>query len=401
MKKWVFAAAASVATVLLLHPIASHAGKVSGRLSSVVEFYENPDGESETPLMLYGYLNAEELGDTKGLNFRGYGRLGSEDESKESRLYYGFLEKKDLAEGLDAKLGRMFITNTAAGVKTIDGFDLAYKPIDLIKLQAFYGGHVTYDDDYKGGNTSTGFEARFGGDEPFNGAVSYYQQRDESDLALELLGLDLYYDVRRLIEFTYEAQYNNLRQEVSYLFLEANYYRSRDYQFRLNYLFDRPVFESTSIYSVFAVDKYEEVVAELSYNFDMDLRGVFRYTREFYETGSDADVYEAGIEKFGHDALNYYLIATYRNDPDGQDLKGFKTSVDYKFDKLFEPAIGLSYDVLERRKELDERTTSTRIWASVRSEITNEFSMEAKVETAESDLYNHFNYGRIQANYRF
>lgn len=402
MKKWVIAAAASVATVLLLHPVASHAAKVSGRLSSVLEWYDDPEGDSEIPLMLYGYLNASDLGDTKGLNFRGYGRLGSEAEDKDSRLYYGYLEKKDLVDGLDARLGRQFVGNTAAGTKTIDGLDVDYKFADMAKVKFFYGGYVTFEDEYKGGNSAMGAEIRLGGGQnPYDVGFSYYQQRDESDLAIELLGVDAYYDVVDTIDFTYEVQYNNLKQQVSYLLLESRYYRSPLYQFRLHYLYDMPVFESTSIYSVFAVDKYEEITGELTYYFARDTRGVARVTKEIYETGSDADVYELGVEKFGLDQWSGYFIGTYRNDPDGQDLQGFKASVGYKVDRFFQPAVGLSYDVLERRREEDGTTTSTRVWASVRSEITNEFSMEAKVETASSDLYDHYNYGRIQANYRF
>lgn len=402
MKKWVFAAAATAATILLLHPVATHAANVSGRLSTVLEGYDDPDGDANTPLMLYGYLSAAELADTKGLNFRGYGRLGSEAEDKDSELYYAYIEKKDLLEGLDARAGRMFIGNAAAGVRTIDGLDLGYKLADMAKVKFFYGGNVTFDDDYKGGDTATGAELRLGGGlYPWDVAFSYFQQRDESRLALELIGLEAYYDVRDLIDFTYDVQYNNLKQQVSYLLLETNYYRSPEYQLRLHYLYDMPVFESTSIYSVFAVDKYEELMGELTYVIDLDTRCVARLTREIYETGSDATVYEAGIEKLGLGVWSGYLFGTHRSDPDGQGLTGFKASVGYKMDKYFQPAVGIAWDVLERRKEIEDSTTSYRLWASARSEITSEFSLEALIQTAKSDLYDHFNYGRIQANYRF
>jgi hypothetical protein len=89
---------------------------ISGRSSTVLEWFSVPEGGNAVPLYQYLSLNIDEITDT-GLRFRGYGRLAGDTRSKidiDSRLYTAYLENKGLFNSrLDFRLGRSFIVTTA------------------------------------------------------------------------------------------------------------------------------------------------------------------------------------------------------------------------------------------------------------------------------------------------
>ena len=100
---------------------------ISGRASTVFEWFDDPHGDTATPVYQYLQFNALDLAD-KGWDFRGYGRASTDLADRvdaDSRLYYAYVQKKGLAEGLDLKLGRQFLA-TAAGASLMDGISLDY-----------------------------------------------------------------------------------------------------------------------------------------------------------------------------------------------------------------------------------------------------------------------------------
>ncbi len=119
MKCWLrlFLCVAVLSTVAL--PLNSALGiTVSGRSSTEIEWYDTGSGDTAVPFYQYLMLNVHDI-DNDGLVFRGYGRLADDlaDEADvDSRLYYAYLEKKDLIEDLDVRFGRQFIATTAGGV---------------------------------------------------------------------------------------------------------------------------------------------------------------------------------------------------------------------------------------------------------------------------------------------
>ncbi len=404
MKKWVFTAVA-LALAMPLLPVASMAAELSGRLTTALEYFDNADEDTAVPAYLYGYGSVTRIADDPGFTFRGYGRLAKDlagEVDRDSRLYYAYLEKRDLLDGLDVKLGRQFVATTA-GASTIDGVDANYELAKLLKLRAFVGGAVSFDDDYEHGDYALGAEIGAHHNRDFEANLSYYQEYDDGDLAFELFGLDARYDVLRMVELTGELQYNYLRDEISYIFAEADYHRSARYGVRVHYLYDVPLFKSTSIYSVFAVDQYEEAQAEFTYNFGDGYRALARYTIEFYEKDDDASVYEAGVDKLSTGRWYGYALGTWRIDPDGQGLYGVKLLYGDRHYRYFQPGVGVHLDVLERRREdnSDDETTSSRVWIFARSDLTDTVSLEAKLERSESDLYDQYYSGRIKATYRF
>jgi hypothetical protein len=375
---------------------------VSGRASTVVEWFDDAEEDTAVPFYQYLLLNARDL-DGKGLTFSGYGRLAddlADEVDVDSRLYYAFLEKKNLFENFDFRLGRQFIS-TSAGASLMDGLRLDYGFLQNYRLTLFGGGDVTYYEGYNAQDLLAGAEISGRFLESLDLGLSYMQKWEDGDLSHELIGFDFDYDYDNALNLYSETQYSWLTEEVTYFLAGAKYHRDPRWSLRAEYLYSLPVFSSTSIFSVFAVDEYQELSAELGYNIDAGLRAFLRYARELYQSVDDANVYEAGVEKIRTDRFTGYLTGIIRDDEDGQDLNGFKVYASYLFSPYFDAGLGAHVDVLERRIEDDDETTSSRLWADATAYITKKVNVQGKVERVESDLWDEYYRGRVRLNILF
>jgi hypothetical protein len=120
---------ALLAALLLVGAVCqvSAATRISGRLSTEFEWFDNADENTATPIYQYVLFNADDIADS-GWTFRGYGRLAddlSDEVDVDSEFYYAYLEKRNLLNNLDLKLGRQFIV-TSAGASMMDGLYLNF-----------------------------------------------------------------------------------------------------------------------------------------------------------------------------------------------------------------------------------------------------------------------------------
>lgn len=406
MKRWLVCGFAALSWLAIGPPGLAGAAVsgVSGRASTVVEWYSVGSGEKVTPVYQYLMLNAKDL-DSKGLTFQGYGRLAEsfdDDVNVDSRLYYAYLEKKGIGiRNLDLKVGRQFVATTA-GASLLDGVLLKLKTPGALKFSLYGGGDVAYYHGYNAKDQIWGGEVRAKILGDLNLGLSYLQKWEDSDLTHELFGLDGEYQFRQQLNLYSEIQYNYLIESVSYFLAGAKYHKSPDWSLRGEYLYSLPVFSSTSIYSVFAADQYEELMGELRYRLKTGLYTFARIQYEMYEEVADAQVFEAGIEKMRTDKTSGYLSGVFRNDGDGQDLKGIKVHGSYLYRKDLQVGLGANVDVLERRlDENEDETTSTRYWLDLDYAFSKRISLQAKAEMVSSDLWDEYYRGRIRLNTSF
>jgi len=387
----------------------AQAASVSGRASTVVEWFDDANEDTAVPLYQYLQLNVRDMG-SKGYDFRGYGRLGDDlnnEVDAKSRLYYAYVEKKGfLINALDMRLGRQFISTTA-GASLTDGLKLDYRFAKRYKLSVFGGGDVTYYEGYNAQDVIAGGELSGRFLDGLDLGLSYVQKWDSGNTSHELFGLDAEYDIRNALYLYSETQYDYLSDRVSYFQLGGKYHQFENWTARVEYLYSLPVFSATSIFSVFAVEEYEELMGELTYNIAPGWQTFGRYTREIYQEFADANVYEAGLEKIRTDRFAGYLTGVYRDDADGQDLKGFKVYGSYLLNQYLQAGAGANVDVLERELNFfnDEgdadETTAKRYWADATVFVNKKVNVQAKVERVESDLWDHYNRGRVRLNILF
>jgi len=393
----------------LAYPV--QATEIHGRASTVMEWYDNPNEDTAIPLHQYLQFDATDIAD-KGYNFRFYGRLADDIENEvdvDSRLYYAYLEKRNLYKGLDFRLGRQFISTTA-GASVMDGLNLDYTFLENYHVKLYGGGDVTEYDGYDvDSNGLWGIE--IGGfflDKALDANLSYQQKWYDGVLSMELIGFDASYDLWGKLWLYNETQWDYLSDRLSYELVGAKYRFNEPWTIRLEYLYSLPVFSSTSIYSVFAVEDYEEILVEAVWTIEPGLQSFFRYYREIYDEYSDANVFEAGYEKLRTGKFSGYISGIVRNDKDGQDLYGVKVRAAYRCKPEFEAGIGAEVDVLEREiayfdtddSDQDE-TTNTRIWVYGSYDFTDRINLEAKFERVDSDLWDYYNRGRLRLNLLF
>jgi len=375
---------------------------VSGRSSTVLEWYDNADEDTGVPIYEYLLLNVRDIGG-KGYNFTGYGRVGDDlanEVDTDNRLYYAYLEKVNVLNNLDFRLGRQFISTTA-GASLMDGLKLDYSFLGNYRASIFGGGDVNYYEGYNAQDLIGGVEIAGRFFKTLDLGLSYLQKWEDGNLSYELIGFDADYDYRNKLNLYNETQYSWLTDEITYFVLGMNYHENPKWSLRAEYLYSLPVFSSLSIYSVFAVDEYQELLAELNYNFEYGVRAFARYTRELYESVDDANVYEVGIEKVRTGRFAGYLSGVIRDDDQGQDLNGFKVYASYLFNKYFQAGAGANVDFLERWLEEGGMTTSSRLWADGTVFITKKVNVEGKVERVKSDLWDHYYRGRVRLNILF
>ncbi|KIH77861.1 hypothetical protein GFER_04335 [Geoalkalibacter ferrihydriticus DSM 17813] len=165
MKIWQGLTCGLALATLALWPVGDALGaKVSGRASTVVEWFDSANEHTIVPVFQYLQLNVLDIAD-QGYDFRMYGRLGDDlagerSASAKSRLYFAYVEKRGFfLDNLDARLGRQFITTTA-GASLMDGLRLDYGFLDNYRFTLFGGGDVTYYEGYNAKDAIVGGRLR-------------------------------------------------------------------------------------------------------------------------------------------------------------------------------------------------------------------------------------------------
>jgi hypothetical protein len=407
-----------VAAFIALPAAGASATTITGRSSTVLEWYDDPDGNTAYPVYQYLILNARDIEDT-GVDFRFYGRLGTDLNDRvdaDNRLFFAYAEKRGINDMFNVRLGRHLVFFTA-GSALMDGLSVDYDNGGPYTATLFGGGDARYyesydiDDRVAGGKVA----GRFLTDNNLKIGLSYFQKWEESATTHQLIGLDAFYDHGIYFEAYGEYQFNYLSNTMSYLFMGVNYHRSPDWQARLEYLYSKPVFSATSIYSVFAVAEYQEIMGQFNYRLAPGMFAFGRLTHEIYEEVSNANVVEAGIEKIRTDRFSGSVAGVARYHNEGQDLYGIRFRAAYLLRYWFQVGGGASIDVLERRLVVfDEGPTSVvtsiegryeetthRIWADATAYFTRRTSLEARIARIESDRWKEYYYGNVRFNYHF
>jgi len=318
------------------------------------------------------------------------------------RLYYMYLNYALPSDRGEIRLGRQFVA-VGAGAGTVDGIRADVRNLGPLNLSVFCGYDVRFaetTDQTRGGNYLVGASA---GGSFFTGnnlEISYLRKYDDGDIIREMAGAHVDQRFLGKAKAYADLRYDLLHEAYSEFLAGVKVFPFKDpVTITAEYFSSYPTFDADTIYTVFAVTRYQEGLARVDYIVNPELTLYGSYTRADYD-GPTADVATLGvrtrpkkIEGFGANAS----VDIRRGYPG--NLTGFQVSADYAYKKAFFAA-GISYDVF-RRDSMTDNFTAKRYWAGGSYEVSKNLSAKLRLEDDVTRMHANEFQGRASVDYRY
>jgi hypothetical protein len=354
--------------------------------------------ESQSIIAQYLSLNYKLPGET--FYVTGYGRLWKDftnsdirDDSTMGKLYYLYMNYSPF-ENTSLRLGRQFV-NFSAGSAILDGVRLEVSSFDWVGITFAEGADVRFSLD--GTNSSwhnhfIGVNIRLQNVRATQLGVSYVRRFDEWDTSREEYGLNFRRSWKYLSPYG-EVRYDWISEIVGETLLGLDLFPVTNLMLKGEYYHSFPTFDSTSIYSVFATDQYDEYLIQADYRLTVPIGLLASYTRQIYGDNDHANVYSVGVSVFAVEHLNLKISVDRRTGYGGRNW-GFEASGDYRLRDQFILSGGAQYDTYKRPDEFSENY-ATRYWMGGQWRIRKEASMTLRLEDNVNENFKHRPLGRI------
>lgn len=394
--------AALVFSACFISPAAADPLTVHGS----TQFLWGDDLLDESQAILAQYLRFDYRPEGKYYSMAGYGRVWDDfsggsirDNGLSGRIYYLYLDyaKK---EDLSFRLGRQFVSFTA-GSSIIDGLSVDIRDLGPVGITLSGGTDVTYSlesDHSRIGNYFTGIDIFLEKIESTQLGVSYVRRYDEGDLAREEFGLNARYYYKFLSPYT-ELRYDRLSESFDEAVVGVDFFPVEFLMIKAEYYHSYPTFDSTSIYSVFAVDKYQEYHLRAEYSFeDTPLILYASCVKQLYEDSDNADLYLLGASFNPTEKILVSASVDYRSGYGGK-LLGFEAYGDYNFSKKLLLSAGAQYDAYSR-PDYSGDDYAQRYWAGGSWVFNDKTSVDARLEANINENFEHNYLGRVALNWQ-
>ena len=404
--KW-FLCIAALLPLLAASP--ARAAEVHGRSSTQFLWFNNIfDQQKQAEFAQYLNLSIQNIDKEGKFSIQGYGRATQDvrnGEGLHGRLYYLYGDYRGLYDKVDIRLGRQWI-NYAAGTALVDGGQIELRNVGPVAFSVMGGRNVFFNLDDEGTEDKDfvfGTAVYLTGLKNTDAEVSYFLKLDEDGVARDQLGgvfKQYFFDTVKIYGNTRFDLASETFTEVlagvkvfptSKLVLTGEWYQSY------------PIFDATSIYSVFAVDRYQEAIFRLDYALHKMLSIHAGYNWQEYGDEDDSDatahLVEVGVSVAPLDNLRLNLTYDHRNGYGG-DLDGGIAEIIYNPIKQLELAAGLHHDVYERDRTTGDET-ARRYWAGVKYQFTENMSAAVRVEDNVNERFHDDWQGRAVFNYNF
>ncbi len=389
---------------LLLPSTGAWAAEVHGRSSTQFTWFT--DILTEKKQAEFGEslsLSITKLDKDNKLTFQGYGRLTQDirnGDGLSGRLYYLYGDYSNLFDKMDIRVGRQFV-NSAAGNAIIDGGKVDLKNVGPVAFSVMGGRNVFFDLNGEGTNYrdfAFGAAAYLNGFRNTDAEVSYFMKLDNDGVARDQVGASFKQYLFNSVKLYGNTRFDMPSETFSEVLAGVKYYPLANLVLTGEWYQSYPVFDSTSIFSVFAVSRYQEGVFRADYTINNMISVNAGYSKQDYE-GADADVFELGCRIRPIEHLQVTLEYDHRNGYGG-DLNGGIAEVAYEATKKLEIAGGIHFDVYERDKLTGEET-ARKYWLGSRYKIDDKMSASVRVEDNVNARYKEDWTGRVAFNYDF
>jgi hypothetical protein len=364
-------------------------------------------GEKQSEFGEYLNVSVTQLDQDNKLSIQGYGRLtydlkdtGDGSHYLKGRLYYLYLDYRDLYDKIDLRIGRQFV-NYAAGSALIDGGMVELKNIGPVAFSVMGGRYVFFDLTGEGTTSDDvvfGAAAYLRGFRSTDAEISYFRKEDKDGIARDQVGAMFKQYLFNSVKFYANARYDLASEVFNELLVGAKYYPTADLIFTAERYQSYPTFDNTSIYAVFAVDRYEENVFRADYTISEKVSINAGYTMEDFE-GDDADVFDVGLRIRPVEKIQFVLDYERRSGYGGK-LSGYIGELSYEASKQLDLAVGIHHDVYERDRATGQETAS-KYWVGGRYKLARNMSASVRIEDNVNVRFNSDWQGRVAVNYDF
>jgi len=355
---------------IVLFEIPAYSDDLSVNSSSQFSWGDMVTGKSEPMLAETLQLRMDGVEKVK---ISGFGRVSQDfgdaviqDPKMAGRLYFMFLDYSGF-KNVNMRFGRQ-LTSSSTGVLVLDGLTL-----DMRRLTENIGMSFS-----TGMENQAGLNSDFSSDKkPVVSAnfflrnvslgdaeIGYMRKYDDSSTSREILGFNASSSTKWGRPYV-SAMYNMLGESFDAMTVGLDVYPSSRLSFKGEYYQAYPTFDTTSIYSVFAVDKYSEYLARASYDYTLKSNIFASLKRQMYEENDSAYVASAGGVYRFYDKSSINATVDHRQGVGGW-LWGGEAYVDHGFGELIKVSAGIQRDIYQRPVTLDAWRSASRYWIGLR-----------------------------------
>lgn len=391
--------------ILLLVPAPGWAVEIHGRSSTQLEWFNNDYNDQKQvefgQYLRFSITNIDEAGKA---SIYGYGRINQDlnnGEGFNARLYYLYGEYRDLFGKVDIRLGRQFV-NYAAGSAIIDGGQVVLKNIGPVAFSVAGGRDVYFGLDgeaSKGGDLALMVSAYLHGFRHTDLEVSWFRKWDEWDVARDTIGATFKQYLLNNLKVYGNTRYDIVAETFSEVLGGVKYFPMANLVLTGEYYQSYPTFDTTSIYSVFAVDQYKEAVFRADYTINKMITVNGGYTSQWVDEGGRGHIYHIGCSLRPTDELLINLEYDNNQGYNGK-VNGFIADVYYDITKTLQLAGGMAYDVYKRETMLDDGTARV-YWLAGKYQLAKNMSASLRIEDNSNERYSNDVQGRFVFNYDF
>jgi hypothetical protein len=393
--------------VILLTASTGWSAEIHGKSSTQLLWFNDFFNGRQTELAEYLQLSVTKLDRDGKFSIYGYGR-GTQDlsngEGLNGRLYYLYGEYRDLFDKLDIKAGRQFV-NLSAGATIIDGAQVDLKDVGPIAFTLLGGRDVVFGVNGElshEGNYALGMAAYLAGFRKTDLDVSWFRKWDAGDVSRDIVGGSFKQYLFDSVKLYSNARYDLTSEVFNEVLAGVKYFPTADLVLTGEWYQSFPTFDTTSIFSVFAVNRYQEWVSRGDYTISEKVSVHAGYSRQVYGDGGHADVYEAGCTLRPVPTLAIGL-AYDKREGFGGSLDGGTFDVTWDATKDLQLAGGLTVDAYDRSffPETSGDQKAQKYWAGGKYRLARNVAASFRIEDDVNVTYNSNVQGRFIFDYHF
>jgi len=379
--------------------------EIHGRSSTQFMFFQNELLERrQAEVAEYLRIAITNIDKDGKFNIYGYGRANQDFNAGEGggmRLYYLYGDYRNLFDKVDFRIGRQFV-NLAAGSAIIDGAQVTLKNVGPVAFTVLGGRDVIFGETGElgdGTNTALGLAANLEGFQKTDLELSWFRKYDQGDIARDQLGASFKQYLLNSVRLYGNARYDLVTETFNEVLAGVKYFPTANLIFTGEWFQSYPTFDTTSIYSVFAVDRYQEALFRVDYTINDMVSVNGGYTREFFEEDGVSNVYHVGVGLRPIEPLRVNVEYDNRQGYNGS-LSGVMVDAAYDLNGKAELAGGFTYDAYQR-DSLTNEEIARRYWLGGKYKLAKNMAVSGRIQNDVNVHYEENVSGRLVFDYDF